>query len=238
MGMGMGPRAAQAPGCGRGFTLIELVVCIGIIMILIGLIAPSLGRAMSRAKLIRDVGTVRQQAMLISMYAADFEDTYPLADDRLGHLFSAAGNWGVPLIESGHADSVAQLDPDVDRGLEPSFLLSIAMVFDANQMRPGHVPPVGQQRPRAVRTHQVLFPSSKALTFRLWDGQPNETFGGINVFCCAAAFVDWPTPVSFADGSAASGTMREFLDGDSLYMEHDIGAPVYSTWFGIRGRDR
>ncbi|KAA0213525.1 MAG: hypothetical protein DYG94_12935 [Leptolyngbya sp. PLA3] len=207
-------------------------------MILVGLIAPALGDAVSRARLTRDLGTVRQQAMLISMYTADSDDTYPIATVEVGQLFRAAADWGVPLIETGHADSVLQLDPDVDRGLEPSYMMSIAMVFDANQMRPGQVPPREQQRPSATRTHQVIYPSSKGLTYRLWDGQPPETFGGENSFCCAASHQLWPTPVSFADGSAASGTMREFLGSSPLYMEHDIGAPVHSTWFGVRGRDR
>jgi type II secretory pathway pseudopilin PulG len=236
MGMGMGMGRPRAGRC--AFAMIELIITIGIIMILIGLIAPALGGAMSQAKLTRDIALVRQQAMLISMYATDFQGIYPLAFDTPGRVFRAASDWGVPMIASGHADSIAQLDPDVNRGLEPSYGLSVAMVYDADKMRPGIVPPASEQRPVAVRTHQVVFPSSKGLTFRAWDGQPPETFGGFNGFCCAASFLDWPTPVSFADGSAASGTMRKFLDGDPLYMEHDIGAPVHSTWFGVRGRDR
>lgn len=207
-------------------------------MILIGLIAPALGGAISRARLTRDISLVRQQAMLISIYAADFEDTYPLATLRQGRVFAAAGNWGVPLIEGGYVDNVAQLDPDVDRGLEPSYAMSVAMVYDAATMRPGEVPPIDDQLPRATHTHHVVFPSSKGLTYRAWDGQPPETFGGHNAFCCAASHLSWPTPVSFVDGSAVSGTMGEFLDGDPLYMEHGIGAPVHSTWFGVRGRDR
>lgn len=239
MGMGMGMGDARAAWCqSRAFSMVELVVVIGIVMILVGLIAPALGSAMSRAKLTRDISTVRQQALLISMYATDFEEVYPLARVSPGGVGRAASDWGVPMIESGHADSIAQLDPDVNRGLEPSYMLSVAMVYEADKMRPGVVPPASEQRPVAVRTHLVVFPSSKALTYRAWDGEPPETFGGINAFCCAAGFQDWPTPVSFADGSAASGTMREFLDGDPLYMEYGIGAPVGSTWFGIRGRDR
>ncbi len=221
----------------RAFSLIELVIVIGIVMILIGLMAPTLGRAMSQAKLTRDVSLVRQHAATIAMYAGDYKDAHPYPYDLTGHLYRVAGDWALPMIESGHFESVAEVDPDTLDGRLFSYMMSIAMVFDANLMRPGQVPPLAAQRAAPTRVHHVLFPSSKGLTFRQHDGV-SLGLGGINGFCCAASPPHWRAPVSFSDGSATSGTLLDFLGVSTLYMEDSIGGPVYSTWFGVRGRDR
>lgn len=107
--------------CGGGFALIELVICIGTIMILVGLVAPALGNAISRARLMRDKALVRHQAMVISMYAADFQETHPYLYGLTGHLYRVAGDWVRPMVASGHVDAFADMDPDYARG--PGILL-------------------------------------------------------------------------------------------------------------------
>ncbi len=223
----------------RAFSLIELMVCIGIIMVLIGLVAPGLGNTMSQARLTRDVSLVRQQAMLIELYTSDYKGTYPYAYHLTGHISRVARAWGLPLLDGGYVESIAELDPDIDieQGLYPSYSLSAAMVYIADEMRPGLVPPRSEQRSRPNRTHQVLFPSSKGLTLRQNDGDIT-VLGGVNGFCCGLSYPLWPAPISFADGSATSGVMTDFLGGSPPYLEYGIGAPVYSTWLGVRGRDR
>ena len=237
MGMGMGRSVRARFSLRPAFTLIELIIVIGIIMILVGLIAPALGQAMSQAKLTRDIALVRQQAMLISMYASDFQDTYPYPYDLTGHISRVAGDWVLPMIQSGHVNAIADMDPGTERGLAFSYTISVAMVYDADKMRPGLVPPRDDQQSLPTRTHQVLFPSSKGLTVRMHDGI-NTGPGGVNGFCCGLSLPHWPAPISFADGSATSGIMTDFLGGLPPYLEYGIGGPVYSTWFGVRGRDR
>jgi hypothetical protein len=65
---------------------------------------------------------------------------------------------------------------------------------------------------------------------RTWD--PNE--GGLQ-WCCTYL---WEFPVAMADGSATSDTYIGFNSGKPLYLENEIGKPVFTTWFGCRGRDR
>ncbi|MCW5763664.1 MAG: type II secretion system protein [Phycisphaeraceae bacterium] len=217
----------------RGFSLIELVVVIGIVMILIGLMAPSLGRAMSQAKLTRDVALVRQHAATIAMYAGDYKEAHPYPYDLTGHLYRVAGDWALPMIESGHFENVAEVDPYTLDGRLFSYMMSIAMVYNADEMRPGYVPLAIHQKSNTTRAFQVLFPSSKGLLVRESNGlAPSE--GGTG-FCCAWP---WIAPIAFSDGSAGSGTYVDFNEEMPLLLDEGIGMPVISTWFGVRGRDR
>lgn len=60
-----------------GFTLVELLVVISIIMILMSMLMPSLARAKAKAQQIKCVSNMRQLGMAASMYASDFNGEYP-----------------------------------------------------------------------------------------------------------------------------------------------------------------
>lgn len=60
-----------------GFTLIELLVVIGIIMILAGMLLPTLSRAKQQANRIKCLNNMRQLGLSLTMYASDYEGQYP-----------------------------------------------------------------------------------------------------------------------------------------------------------------
>jgi prepilin-type N-terminal cleavage/methylation domain-containing protein/prepilin-type processing-associated H-X9-DG protein len=61
----------------HGFTLMELMVVIGILAVLMALLLPALSRAKAKANQITCLNNNRQMLLASSMYANDHEDEYP-----------------------------------------------------------------------------------------------------------------------------------------------------------------
>ncbi len=68
---------SRRAGMSKAFTLVELLVVIGIIAVLIAIIMPSLSRAREQAKQIQCLSNVRQIGMGFYMYAGDNKGIYP-----------------------------------------------------------------------------------------------------------------------------------------------------------------
>lgn len=61
----------------QGFTLVELLVVIGIIGLLAGMLMPSLAQAKRKANSIKCLNNLRQLSLSGTMYASDHDDEFP-----------------------------------------------------------------------------------------------------------------------------------------------------------------
>ena len=83
---------------GRGFTLVELLVVIGIIALLISILLPALSRAKEKARQTLCVNNEHQMGLGYHLYAEDNRDSYP-----------AQRGWGA----AGGRRGTYSLDPSV-----------------------------------------------------------------------------------------------------------------------------
>jgi prepilin-type N-terminal cleavage/methylation domain-containing protein len=74
----------------RAFTLVELLVVLGILALLAALLFPVLAEARENARAKRCLSQVRQLAQSTLMYLSDWSDAYPLAAYVSQHITSPA----------------------------------------------------------------------------------------------------------------------------------------------------
>lgn len=83
----------------KAFTLIELLVVIAIIAILAAILFPVFAQAKAAAKKTQALSNVKQNALGIIMYVADYDDAFPIGspDDWEHITVDAAGNRNQPV---------------------------------------------------------------------------------------------------------------------------------------------
>jgi prepilin-type N-terminal cleavage/methylation domain-containing protein len=77
----------------RGFSLVELLVTLGVLAVLIAISIPVLGAVRSAARSAHCLSNTRQSAYTVAAYQADHRDVFPISADRMNYAdaFDYAG---------------------------------------------------------------------------------------------------------------------------------------------------
>lgn len=79
----VGNKAAKRSRCPIGFTFVELLVAIGIIVVLAGFVLPVVTATRAKARQVTCVSNLRQIGSAIALYAQDYDDLYPYGGDPI-----------------------------------------------------------------------------------------------------------------------------------------------------------
>ena len=201
----------------------------GVVMILVGVLMPTLGAAKKRAAQTRTAAAARSNAMAVMAYADDHDDIYPVAAPFVGN---AMLDWEKPVLTGGYIEQYNQIDPQGQREIgENAFTLSGALVHPAAMMEPGATSPFDLAQSVAVRQHNVRHPSQKGMMVR-WGQREN----GNDIFWTWNPHDRPVEPVAFCDASVAEARCTDFRLAHDFF-ENWVGHPVLSTWSGARGLD-
>lgn len=245
----------------NGFTLVETVISLGVIMILIALLLPSLGRVRLTATELSCTARIRELGNLVASYAAEYDDRFPstLGDgpeitqnrDMWPHysfqLYSTFPRdpwlqWSGlgPFSEILNCPDYQPWPDGPDRESDPDYVLTAPAFTEVKYWDPELPESVWKSRLGAkVQRHSAaVFPDRKVglLEYRVWHG-----WSGTHCEGC-------PTAGLWHDSSERPGSLW-FLDGHVAQIHGSEALPYlnrYPIWgpspfgsteWGIAGRD-
>lgn len=246
----------------RGFTLVEVLITIGVMVVLIAILLTSLSGARDAGETSASVSNLRQCGILILSSAATEDDTFPLgsrgtilydsrgapsAEVRLNGTvttamswFSQSVGWNLILTAKGVALSTVWCSPR--RGMEHRPFPMTPELGEADyalthtvMADPAYFEIGNEQSAgscRAVRVAEVLYPSQKGMLFE----RPDRIVRGKKLDFLS--YLKLRHPTAFVDGHVDT---PEFA-GTKSYVGNSLagtekGYPVLTTQGGARGRD-
>ena len=210
----------------RGFTLVELLVVIGIIALLISILLPALGKARESANNLKCKANIRQMIQLMQLHANDHKGFMPL----VGLIEATNGNYD---------SSSTAIDPRMTHyefyqngntfyalGLPGSFAKYMGITLDTSSGAK-----VQQQLNSGMFQKMMVCPSDKeGGTIGYTIGNPTLSVNLSYAFNEAA--LGWSDP-GFADGSVLGrkrGNTAKFVHSSDLMLVTDANARGGNTW--------
>ncbi len=239
----------------RAFTLVELLVSIGVIALLLGLLAPSLLRARVSAYQTKAVAQIRDIGITVELYLQSERDTYPWHAPGEPYFYAPPGIPVGSIMSSDDPWSMRYFWPVTMHRVAPwpehyvSWLGARPNLpadrppWESSESSASYYPayeysnsfigdpacwlPTGNPRPRPMRQPVVRFPSSKAL---MHDQSRN--------YLPIAFRDDTRRAVLAADASAALRDDRAALPPTPNRARPGMFTTIYQdTPGGVYGRD-
>jgi len=242
------------PVTSRAFSVIELLVSIGVIGVLIAIIVPSLGRAKGSALQAITLSNLHQTSLTFEQYLETYKETYPWAPEGAWFLISPTGEeesriqpgyWDLKIYWVALMHEIAPwreyfstwVDPGLVKAGElpwrresiegagiPSYLLSDTFFGDPELWLPGTK--ASDTLLRAVHASEVLYPASKVMLYDAEQGYLRTS---------PQADRD-PMPMLFTDGHALVKRVSQAARPASIPFKPGT-MPLQDTPGGVRGRD-
>jgi len=229
-----------------GFTLIELLVVIAIIAILAAILFPVFAQAREKARASSCLSNEKQTALAFSMYAQDYDETYPPSFDA--NNLTGTGPGGIaqwedivkPYIKSGNVGGILTCPSGSSRAYAYSMNFALAGLSAAQAVKPADtvITADGCQAPNQANSVDKLPQTNPSFVYTQKGGEtywvPKPTFssgkGDPNAIIDPTQDknIDDNTGVGFLRYRHNQGVNTAFADGHTKYVRQ--GAFKLSQW--------
>lgn len=224
----------------RGFTIAELLVVIGLLVILAALLAPTLAGVGAAARDREALSAARQTAVLLLDRATTTNDHIPQGQREEGetNVNYAAGYWWRQFpemtIPTGRLDPRFAVNDAYANWGFPHFILTSTAVAPDAEFDPNVTYYTRPSQAKAVqrRFSEVAHPGEKVMAYERQRGEDEIQ----DTYCCHR--FDVRVAHARFDGSAFLARVLDFEDHKNFDPILSRGLPGAYTWWGLDGTDR